>query len=90
MTNDLGQYNQAKEHYEEALVIKKEVYGEHHANVATVYFNLGVVYSDLGQHSQAKEHHDKALTIRKAVHGEQHGHVAESFNSLGCVYKTLR
>ena len=31
---DLGQYSEAKEYYEKALIIRKEIYGEKHGDVA--------------------------------------------------------
>ncbi|CAH3145736.1 unnamed protein product, partial [Porites evermanni] len=54
---NLGQYSEAKEYYEKALIIRKEIYAEHHGDVAASYNNLGTVYSDLGQYGEAKENH---------------------------------
>ena len=45
---DLDQNNQAKEYFEKSLAITKEIYGEHHSDVATSYNNLGTVFSKLG------------------------------------------
>ena len=61
----LGEYNQAKELHEKALVIWKKLYGEDHAEVATSYDNLASVYNRLGEFNQAKEMSEKALMIRK-------------------------
>ena len=72
MYNTLGEYNQAKELYEKALIIYKKSFGEDHADVATIYINLAVVYNCLGQDNQAKELYEKALTIRKQIFGEDH------------------
>ena len=52
---------------------RKEIYGEHHGDVAASYNNLGNVYRDLGQYNQAKEYHEKSLAIRKEIYGEHHG-----------------
>ena len=87
--SDLGQYSEAKEYYEKALIIRKEIYGEHHGDVAASYNNLGTVYSDLGQYGEAKANHEKALIIRKEIFGEHHATVAESYNNLGTVYGDL-
>ena len=84
--SDLGQYSEAKENHEKALIIRKEIYGEHHGDVATSYDNLGTVYSDLGQYSKAKENHEKGLIIGKEIYGEHHGKVAGSYNNLGIGY----
>ena len=86
---NLGQYCEAKEYYEKALIIRKEIYGEHHGDVAASYYNLGTVYSDLGQYSEAKGNHEKALIIRREIYGEHHGDVAASYNNLGIVYSDL-
>ena len=86
---NLGQYSEAKEYYEKALIIRKEIYGEHHGDVAASYNNLGTVYSDLGQYGEAKENHEKALIIRKEIFGEHHAKVAGSYNNLGTVYGDL-
>ena len=86
---NLGQYCEAKEYYEKALIIRKEIYGEHHGDVAASYNNLGTVYSDLGQYGEAKANHEKALIIRKEIFGEHHATVAESYNNLGTVYGDL-
>ena len=86
---DLGQYNEEKEHYEKALIIRKKIFGEEHADVAASYNNLGIVYQDLGQYNEAKEHYEKALIIRKKIFGEEHADVAASYNNLGIVYQDL-
>ena len=89
VSKDLGLYNQAKENHEKSLAITKEIYGEHHGDVARSYNNLGNVYSALDQYNQAKEYHEKSLAIRKEIYGEHHGDVAASYNNLGTVYSDL-
>ncbi|CAH3169896.1 unnamed protein product, partial [Porites lobata] len=86
---DLGQYSEAKEYYEKGLIIRKEIYGEKHGDVAASYNNLGIVYRNLGQYSEAKEYYEKALIIRKEIYGEKHGNVAASYNNLGIVYRNF-
>ena len=49
MYYSLGEYNQAKELHEKALVIHKKIFGEDHAYVATSYNNLASVYNSLGE-----------------------------------------
>ncbi|KAM7442499.1 hypothetical protein ABFA07_008598 [Porites harrisoni] len=89
VSKDLDQNNQAKEYFEKSLAISKEIYGEHHGDVAQSYNNLGLVYSDLRQYNQAKEYYEKSLAIRKEIFGEHHGHVAASYNNLGLFYSDL-
>ena len=68
----LGQYNEAKDYYEKALIIRKKIFGEEHADVAASYNNLGIAYQDLGQYNKANDYHEKALLIRKTICGEEH------------------
>ena len=67
----LGEYNQAKELYEKALMIRKIIFGENHAYVAINYNNLALVYNSLGEYNQAKDYREKALMIRKKIFGEK-------------------
>ena len=69
-TENLGQYSEAKEYYEKALIIRKEIYGQHHGDVAASYNNLGNVYIFLGQYNEAKENYEKALIIGKEIYAK--------------------
>ena len=85
----IGEYSQAKEMHQKALVILKKIFGEEHANVATSYNNLAGVYCSIGEYSQAKEMHQKALVILKKIFGEEHANVATSYNNLAGVYCSI-
>ena len=85
----LGECNQAKERQEKALVIRKKIFGEDHANVATSYNNLALVYNNLGEYNQAKQLHEKALLIRRKIFGEHQSDVATTYNDLASVYNNL-
>ena len=85
----LGRFCQAKEYHKKSLAITKEIYGEHHRDVAASYNNLGSVYINLGQYNQAKEYHENSLTMRKEIYGEHHGDVAASYNNLEMFTQTL-
>ena len=87
--NSLGEYNQAKEFHEKALMIRKKIFCEDHADVGESYNDLALVCSSLGEYNQAKELHVKALTIRKKIFGEDHADVATSYNDLAIVYNSL-
>ena len=71
----LGRYNEAKQYHEKALIVKKKIFGEEHAGVASCYNNLGNDYQLLGQYNEAKEYHEKALIIYKKIFGEEHADV---------------
>ena len=85
----LGQYNEAKEYHEKALIIKKKIFGEERADVAGSYNNLGNDYQHLGQYNEAKEYPEKALIINRKIFGEEHADIAGSYNNLGTVYRHL-
>ena len=70
-------------------MIWKRIFGEDHADVASSYNNLALVYYSLGEYNQAKELHEKALTIRKKIFGEDHADLASSYNNLASVYNRL-
>ena len=86
---NLGQYNQAKEYHEKALMITKKTFGEEHANVASSFNNLGNDYHCLEQYNEAKEYHEKALVISKKIFGDHHANVASSYMNLGTDYRSL-
>ena len=65
MYESLGEYSQAKELKEKAMMRYKKVFGDDHPYVATSYDNLASVYNNLGNQTKAKEFREKALMIRK-------------------------
>ena len=89
MYERLGEYNQAKELHEKALIIRKKIFGEDHADVATSYNNLALVYEHLGEYNHAKELHEKALMIMKQIFGEDHKYVERIRSELALVNKHL-
>ena len=52
------EYIDAKEYHEKALIIRKKIFGEEHADVEASYNNLGNVHQDLEQYNEAKEYHE--------------------------------
>ena len=59
-------------------MIRKKIFDEDHADVASSYNNLASVYHSLGEYNQAKELRGKALMIRKKIFSEDHAAVATS------------
>ena len=85
----IGQCSLAKEYHERSLAVRREIYGDHHGDVAASYNNLGLVCSALCQYNQAKKYHERSLAITQEIYGKRHSDVAESYNSLGNVYYYL-
>ena len=71
--------------YEKALIIRKEIYGEKHGDVATRYNNLGSVYRNLGLYSEANVYYEKAVIIRKEIYGDHHALTKQTFRTLKIV-----
>ena len=44
------------------MTIRKKIFGEDHADVATSYNNLALVYNNLKEYNQAKELYEKGMT----------------------------
>ena len=63
-------------------MIRKKVFGEDHADVATSYNDLVVVYKRLGEYNLAKELHEKALRIYEKIFVEDHLYVERMRNNL--------
>ena len=85
----IGKYSQAEGFHKKALMIRKNIFGEDHTDVALSYNNLASVYYTLGKYNQAKELHEKALVIWGKINGEDHVDVARSYNNLASVYSSL-
>ena len=81
----LGEYAEAKEYLEKALVITKEISDK--PGEAFCYGNLGTVYDSLGEYAEAKEYNEKALVITKEI-GDKPGE-AFCYVNLGTMYKSL-
>ena len=81
-------YDQAVEHFKEALQIDLKALGKQHADTAKTYHYLGYMYSRQGKYDQAIVHYKEALAIRKEVLGEQHADTITSRNALSEAKKT--
>lgn len=74
---DLGQFIEAKEYLEKALIIQKKIYGEEHTNVATSYNNLALVCRGLRENNKAKEQYKKAVSIKEKIFHEENAEEAD-------------
>ena len=82
----MAQYDLALEYYKQALSIRKHVFGDSHPEVATLYNNLGYVYSERNDYTHALEYYQQALSIWKLEYGEFHPNVATLYNNIGSVH----
>lgn len=79
---DLGQYEQSKDYYEQALALRLST-GDRFG-VARVQNNLGRVYGELGKFSQSLEFYQQSLNLVNSL-GDEVGKV-NTLNNLGLIY----
>ena len=83
--NNLGQYEQAIDHYQQSLTIAREI-GDRQGEGKALN-NLGNAYNNLGQYEQAIDHHQQCLTIAREI-GNRRGE-GNALGSLGDAYNYL-
>ncbi len=82
-----GQYAQALELFQRSLVIKEQVLGTNHPEVATTLNNLALSYAAQGEYSKAEPLYQRSLALRERVLGANHPDVAQSLNNLALLYR---
>ncbi|WP_169787054.1 serine/threonine-protein kinase [Hyalangium minutum] len=85
----VGQFQEAKEHYERVLALREKLFGPSHLRVALALTDLGNVLRRMGQYADAKERLERALAIQQETVGPTHVSVAHSLTTLGIVFKEL-
>jgi tetratricopeptide (TPR) repeat protein len=87
---ELADYKRALEYDEEALEIRKSLFGEEHPETAMSFNNVGAAYGRLGNHERSLEYGKRALEIFRRLFGEEHSETAMSFDNIGNTYGDLR
>ncbi|VFM95071.1 MAG: Tetratricopeptide repeat-containing protein [Candidatus Kentron sp. G] len=83
-----GEYAEARPLYEQALAIRRAVFGNEHPEVATDLNNLAELLKTQGQYAEARRLYEEALAIRRAALGDKHPDTAQSLNNLALLLKT--
>ena len=86
---EMGEYQEAEKHYWTALEIGKEIYGEKHTEIATVYNNLGLLYDHKGEYQKSKELYLRSLDLKQTILGKEHPDVANICINLALVDRKL-
>jgi transcriptional regulator with XRE-family HTH domain len=81
-----GFHLQSQALHEQALVIRKQVFGPAQPVVAQSLNFLAILARLQDNYPQAEAYHQQALTIRQNVLGLEHPDTAESLNNLGVLY----
>ena len=94
--NELDDYANAKKYFLRALEIYERLTKENPkyiGDLATMYNQLGILYSDLNQYDKAEEYYKRALEIRERLAKEDpekyRGELARTYNNLGALYANL-
>jgi len=85
--NTYGKYNKSIILYQKVLIIKKNLLGDKHKDIAKVYHDLAEGFRYAGKYTEALPFYNKSLIILKDLYGEEHYDIATSYNDLGLLYK---
>lgn len=78
-----GSYEEAQAHFERSLVLRRQLYGDMHPDVAASITGLGATMRNLGRRQEALELHRQALDLRRRIFGPRHAVVAGSLSNVG-------
>jgi eukaryotic-like serine/threonine-protein kinase len=84
---DLGSYSNAAAMHQDALTIRKKLYGTNHPAVASSLTGLGQVLHRQGEYDAAEAVYREALAMQKRIHGAEHADVASTLAILGSVVR---
>jgi CHAT domain-containing protein len=79
-------YQKAKKHYWEALMIRRKELGDKHPKYEESIQQLGVFFEELGNYQIAERIYMADLSLNKTIFGRKSGEYASSLNELGNVY----
>ncbi len=85
--SELGEYPTATTMHQQALALRKELFGNEHPLVAASLFGLANVLINQGRWPEAEAMHRDALAMRITLFGNKHVDVAESLNNLALVLR---
>lgn len=91
---DLDQHAKAKECYEQALTLYKNLYGENadHPTIASTLHHLGSICFTLCDYTQAKDYYEQLCRMEENIHGVQKNrrfNIASTLHQLGQAYQAL-
>ena len=84
-----GRYQEAEQHFVDALRIREKLLGKDHPSNADYLHNLAVLYTDSSRAGEAEKLYLKALAIREAAVGPDHPSVARSLSNMSNLYVYL-
>lgn len=85
----LGNLQDARELYEQALAARRRVLGDDHPKTLLSMHNLAETLKELGDLEGAHVLHDQALASRQRVLGDEHPDTRTSMKNLAAVRRQL-
>ena len=85
---ELDRLEEAIVYYQKALVIKKQLLGENHDKVSSIYFNLGFVEQERNNLIQSDRYLREGLAILEEKYKEETVLIADFYEELGYNQKT--
>ncbi|MGB0521743.1 MAG: CHAT domain-containing protein [Flammeovirgaceae bacterium] len=89
MSLNIGEYEQALEHYNASLQIKIKGFGAQHPAAAKAYLRLGEVYRQVGEYEKALDYYYQGYLISSNNMGEYTFRVGSFCNNIGETYYGL-
>merc|ERR1719253_1359931 len=84
----INEQDEAMQCYERALDVRKRVFGDEDADVASSYNNLGVMYYKKGDNAKSIINFKEALRIRRETLDDlKHEKIGDTLHNMGLVYK---
>ncbi len=83
----LGLFERSASLLEEALTLRRKIYGNEHPEVARTITNLVQAIFELNQSERAETLTREALAMRRKIYGNEHSEVADSLNDLALLTK---
>ncbi len=86
---EVGEYVQAEQLYQQALAIRQRVLEENHPDVIASLNSLAWLYQEVGNYAKAGELLQQVLAITRKHRGEEHPDVAQYLNNLALLYTRM-
>ena len=84
-----GDFAAARSRFDQALSIRKKLFGENHSETARSFSNLGHLLKAMGQDEVARSYYEQDVRITKAALGADHPATATSLGNLAFVQVSL-
>ena len=83
---NVGDFDGARQAFENALAIRTRLLGPNHLDVATVLNSLGGLHSQLEQYDASLDAHTRALAIQRTLRGDDGIETTNSLRGMAIVY----